>query len=133
MSTWIRAAQDLWFGDDAHPYRGEFHYVLTVSKDAPRTDDGLRHRHLRTPARPEDFHPLLDQAVSWVEPRWWAGNKVLVASPDWVWAEMIVAALFVHLGASTDEAIVSLRLARPEALFQPQLRDLLGAWEVPRA
>lgn len=128
MSPWIRVADNLWVGDTFRPLHGEFDHALTVSKVPPRTDNGLRHRHFLIPTTDAEADELLDIAVPWLQTRWQAGRRLLIQSPGYTWAELIIAGLWVHLGADHDEAITSLRQARPQALTEQPFPDRLRAW-----
>ncbi len=130
MSPWLRVAAGLWVGSEGRPYRGEFDYVLTITNGAHPSDDGLRHKTLPAPESGPAAQDMLDHAVMWLKPRWQEDKKVLVTSPGWYWADAVIVALFVHLGATADEALTSLRLARPEAIPGQLLLDLLRAREV---
>jgi hypothetical protein len=66
-------------------------------------------------------------APQWVRAYWLENRKVLIQSPGYAWAELVAATALVHLGASVDEAIVSLRRARPQALADPDFLALLRA------
>ena len=126
------AGTGLFFGDTLRPFLGEFEYVLTLSEDPPPTDEGLRHRHLLLPLRDDDIDPVSNQAIAWLEQHWHPRERLLVQSPNCVFAEFVVAAFFVHLGATPDEAILSLQQARPLALSQQLYQDRLRDREVRR-
>lgn len=120
-----QAASGLWIGDIEKPSKKDFQSVLTIAPRGTPTDEGLRHRHLPIPGRPEDVDEFVEDALSWIENRWGRHGTLLVQSPGGLWAELLVAATFVDLGATPDEAILSLRLARPKALPDQQLFDHL--------
>lgn len=128
MTPWTRVAHHLWIGPAVRPLRDEFDYVVSVTADPPRTDDGLRHRGFPVPDHPDDVEDLLRTAVPLVATRWTADKKVLIQSTDPGWAELIVACLWVDLGATPDEAKASLRQARPQALAEQRLLDHLREW-----
>lgn len=128
MTTWIRVADSLWLGDTARPLRTEFDHVVTVADLPVRTDDGLRHRHFPPPRGDEETHRLLDTLTPWIQARWQAEKRLLVQSPGYTWAELVIAAFWVHLGANPDEAISSLRRARPQAMTEQLFRDHLRRW-----
>lgn len=130
MIPWFRVAPNLSLGDSTRPFREEFDYVLTISGTPPRSDDGLRHRHMSVPDGDQETNDLLTAASSWVGRRWQGDKSVLVQSPGFLWAELVLAAFFIDLGASADEAIVSLRRARPQALSEQSFRNQLLIWRV---
>lgn len=124
MIPTYRVSQGLWIADAIRPYVGEFDYVLALTLITPATDEGLHHKHLAPVGDPQE---VLDRATTWIAPRWQSPWSLLVQSEAAHWAEAAVAATFVHLGATPDEAIEALRSARPEALSDQRLVLLLRA------
>jgi hypothetical protein len=133
MNPWNKAAAGLWFGETLRPFRAEFDAVLTFSPDPPPTDEGLRHRWMPLPDDDDEIHTVIDEAIAWLQARWQADRSVLVQSPACDFAELVVASLFVHLGATADEAALSLQEARPLALAKQRYLDLLRDREVRHA
>lgn len=126
-TDWTEVIHNLWIGDMRRPYRDEFDHAVAISPAPPPTDDGLRHLHILPIGNPQR---ILDGAVAWIVPRWHAERRILIQSEPPPWAQTVAAATLMHLGASADEAISSLRAARADALHPQYFPDLLRAREV---
>ncbi len=125
MSPWTPIASGLWLGRAQRPFRDEFDSVLVLTTEANVRNGHLRIRHLPPPQHDAELQAFLDAAVAWVVRRWQPDAKVLVQADDPYWSDLVVAATFMHLGASLDEAIVPLRHARPEAFAEQRYLDQL--------
>ncbi len=130
MTPWIWISTGLWIGAPVRPFRGEFDHVLSLTPGATPSDDGVRLRSLAPPQTEDQIPGFLDQSTSWLLTRWTAGSKVLIQAQPLAWAELVVAALFVQIGADVDEAISSLRRANPDALTDRRHVEALRAREV---
>lgn len=126
----IEVVTNLYIGELGRPYRGEYDAVLTISSRPPKSDDRLRHQwaELRWEGADWNGAERFAQVCSdWVKAYWLEDRKVLVQSPGYAWGEVVAALTLVHLGATPDEALSSLRRARPQALADPSFLALLRA------
>lgn len=126
----VEVVPNLWIGDLGRPYRGEYDVVLTISLRKPKTDDHLRHRWVELWQEGADWpkaEHLAGVCATWVKAHWLEGRDVLVQSAGYAWAEAVAATVLIHLGASPDEAVLTLRRARPESLREPSFLALLRA------
>jgi hypothetical protein len=126
----IEVVTNLYIGELGRPYHREYDTVLTLSPRPPKSDDRLRHQWVELRHEGVDWYGangLLHACVGWVRAYWLENYKILIQAPGYAWAELVAATALVHLGASVDEAIVSLRRARPQALADPSFLSLLRA------
>lgn len=126
----IQVVTNLYIGELGRPYLGEYDAVLTLSARPPKSDDRLRHQWVEL--RHEDAlwygaTGLAHLCATWVASYWRENRSVLVQSPGYAWGELVTAVTLVHLGASVDEALMSLRQARPQAFADPDFLALLRA------
>lgn len=127
---WTRIVDGLWIGEALRPFRGEFDYVLALTRRPPAQDDRLRVRHLVPPTDEASVPAFLMKAVDWCRARWRTKVNLLIQAEELQWADLVVIGLFVEMGATTDEAILSLRQARPSAVADARSLDLIRACEV---
>lgn len=121
MTSWFQVCDGLFIGEMHRPIEGEFDAVLAISPQPPASQDNVRHRWLQ-PTSPQ----VVKQAgVTWLAPRWLAGQVVLAQSIPAAWAELAAGACLMHLGATADEAISLLRLSRPPGPSDSSLLDHL--------
>lgn len=126
----IEVIPNLYIGELGRPFAGEYDGVLTLSARPPKSDDGVRHTWVELRHEGADWNgsaTLAYHCAEWVCQYWLENRKVLIQSPGYAWAELVAAVTLIHLGASVDEAIVSLRRARPASLADPDFLALLRA------
>lgn len=124
----IEVVTNLHIGELGRPFYREFNHVLTLSPRPPKSDTRLRHNWVELRWEGVDWHGadrLLDLCATWTKEYWLEGRTVLIQSPGYAWAELVAATTLIHLGATPDEATVSLRRARPESLADPSFLALL--------
>lgn len=126
----IEVVTNLYIGELGRPYHGEYDAVLTISPRPPKSDDRLRHQWVELRWESADWNGadrLAHLCSDWIAASWHEDRTVLVQSPGYAWAELVAAITLVHLGATADEALMTLRRARPEALADPSFLALLRA------
>lgn len=124
----IEVMTNLYIGELGRPYHEEYDRVLTLSPRPPKSNDHLRHMWIELHHESADWYgsnSLINLCAEWVSAYWREDRKVLIQSAGYAWAELVAAVTLIHLGASIDEAIVSLRRARPRALADPSFLTLL--------
>lgn len=121
MMREFKVVDGLWVGDmSAIPYRPQYTAVLTVNEDAGRVDDQIKHRHLEMLDCDDPQGPVLGDAVAWARGQWEEGKQVLIRSQLGVnRPAYVVAALFIEMGATCEEALASLRARVPDSLTNP--------------
>lgn len=130
MTAPIEVITNLYIGELGRPFAGEYDAVLTLSPRPPKSDDRVRHTWIELRHEGVDWYGsngVANACATWVTEYWLENRTVLIQSPGYAWAELVAAATLVHLGAGIDEAIVSLRRARPQALADSNFLALLRA------
>lgn len=130
MTPWTGIAQGLWVGPLIRPFKGEFTYILAITPEPTPSDNGVRLRLLAPPANEDQIPEFLDQATGWVLRRWTPDTRLLIQAKPLAWAELVIGALFVQMGATADEAILSLQRVKSDALLDQRHVEQLRGREV---
>lgn len=125
---WIHTAGGLHMGRmEPRPLAGEFDSILTLAADPGHLDPAIRHKHL--PLSYMRLDPdVLAQAIEWTHEQFMADRKLLVRSEGGRQRPgLVIAGLFVRLGATETEAIYSVRRNCYEALDDFRYRAVIRA------